>query len=143
MNTEMPQCHVHKPVRAYYASIVHLSRMDVDDMAAAMTYNNEPSFGLKVRNRLPSGSATEDTLFTLSRNGRAVGIIELFRQRKASPNDLSAEAGQTAIHVSAAVISTCPTARLCLVCSRLRLELTSYGKVRSGIGPRRDLPILT
>jgi hypothetical protein len=117
--------------------------MKTVDMAAAMTYNNEPSLGLKVRNRVSSVSATEDTLFTLARNERTVDIIELLRQRKASPNDLSAEAGQTAIHVSAAVISTCPTAKLCLVCSTLGLELTSYGKVCSGIGPRRDLPILT
>jgi hypothetical protein len=71
------------------------------DLAAAMTYDNEPSFGLKVRNRVPSGTATEDTLFTLARNGKTNAIIDLFKQRKASPNDLSAGAGQTAIHVSA------------------------------------------
>jgi len=96
--------------------------MKTVDMAAAMTYNNEPSFGLKVRNRVPSGGATEDTLFTLARNGRTGDIIELFKQRKASPNDLSAAAGQTAIHVSASVTPPCLTARLELLSTSSKSE---------------------
>ena len=88
MDTEMQQRHVHKPVRTYMQvsyTFPGWLLMKTVDMAAAMTYNNEPSFGLKVRNRVPSSGATEDNLFTLARNGRTGDIIELFKQRKASP----------------------------------------------------------
>ena len=100
--------------------------MKTVDMAAAMTYNSEPSFGLKVRNRVPSGGATEDNLFTLARNGRTGDIIELFKQRKASPNDLSAGAGQTAIHVSASVTSPCLTARLEFLSASSKSEIQEF-----------------
>ena len=100
--------------------------MKTVDMAAAMTYNNEPSFGLKVRSRVPSAGATEDNLFTLARNGRTGDIIELFKQRKASPNDLSAGAGQTAIHVSASVTSLCLTARLEFLSASSKSEIQEF-----------------
>lgn len=67
------------------------------DLTAAMTYTNEPHFGLKVRNRIQN---TDNSAFTLARNGNLQGIINLFHERRISPNDLNAWTGDTALHVS-------------------------------------------
>lgn len=72
------------------------------EFVAALTFRNEPSFGLKVRNRI--GRSDTNDIFSLARQGDTSGIIELFRQRKASPNDVSAAAGQTALHVSFSLV---------------------------------------
>ena len=67
------------------------------DFVAAMTATNEPQFGLKVRNRVET---RENSVFTFARNGNTEGIIELFKKRLASPNDLSTRYGQSIMHVS-------------------------------------------
>lgn len=67
------------------------------DFVAAMTYNNEPHIGLKVRNRVQT---TENSIFTFARNGNLSGIVESFKRRKASPNDLSSRTGETILQVS-------------------------------------------
>jgi Ankyrin repeats (3 copies) len=79
------------------------------NVAAAMTHNNEPSLGLTVKNRVAPTDATEDIIFTFARNGNVGAIIDLFKQRKASPNDVSAEAGQTPLHFALELghIETC------------------------------------
>ena len=67
------------------------------DITAAMTYTNEPHFGLKIRNRVQN---TENSVFSLARNGNLPGIKDLYVRRLVSPNDLEAMTGQTALHVS-------------------------------------------
>ena len=68
------------------------------DFVAAMTYTGEPQLGLKIRNRV---AMTENSILTFARNGNTQGIIELFKKRKASPNDVSSHYGQSVLHVSA------------------------------------------
>ena len=60
------------------------------DFVAAMTHTGEPQFGLKIRNRV---ATTENSILTFARNGNTQGIIELFKKRRASPNDISAAMG--------------------------------------------------
>lgn len=67
------------------------------DITAAMTYTNESHFGLKIRNRVQN---TENSVFTLARNGNLAGIKDLYVRRLVSPSDLNAMTGQTALYVS-------------------------------------------
>ena len=66
------------------------------DLVLATTYTGEPSFGVKVRNRTQYGG--ESNIFKYARDGNVPGIIEMFKQRKASPNDLSLRGGQSILH---------------------------------------------
>jgi hypothetical protein len=66
------------------------------DFVAAWTYNNEPHFGLKVRNRIQTSG---NSIYMFARNGNIGGIEELFRKRKASPNDVSSGTGESILHV--------------------------------------------
>jgi ankyrin repeat protein len=66
------------------------------DLVAATTYTGEPSFGVKVRNRANYGS--ENSIFKYARDGNIPGIIEMFKKRKASPNDLSYDGGYSILH---------------------------------------------
>jgi hypothetical protein len=68
------------------------------DIVAAMTFTGKPCFGMSVGNRVEFSS--EKSIFQLARLGNIPGIIELFKARKASPNDLAIRGGYTALHVS-------------------------------------------
>ena len=76
------------------------------DITAAMTYTNEPHFGLKIRNRVQN---TENSVFSLARNGNLAGIKDLYVRRLVSPNDLEVMTGQTALHVSPIVPHASPS----------------------------------
>jgi ankyrin repeat protein len=65
------------------------------DLVAATTYTGEPSFGVKVRNR--TNHSGENNIFKYVRDGDIPGIIEMFKKRKASPNDLS-QGGHSILH---------------------------------------------
>jgi ankyrin repeat protein len=71
-----------------------------------MTYSGEPSFGVKVRNRV---RLTENSVFTLARVGDISGIMEAFKRREASINDLVYHSGQTILQVALELghIETC------------------------------------
>jgi ankyrin repeat protein len=66
------------------------------DLVAATTYTGEPSFGVKVRNR--TNHNAESSIFKYARDGNIPGIIEMFKKRKASPNDLSLSGGHSILH---------------------------------------------
>ena len=102
-----------------------------------MTYAGEPQFGLKIRNRV---AITENSILTLARNGNTQGIIELFKKRKACPNDVSSSYGQSVLHVSAEERWSCFT-RWTLISDiyKLALELgqteTCRFLLKAGVDP--------
>ena len=107
------------------------------DFVAAMTHTGEPRFGLKIRNRV---AMTENSILTFARNGNTQGIIELFKKRKASPNDVSSSYGQSVLHVSAEERWSCFT-RWTLISEscKFALELgqteTCHFLLKAGVDP--------
>jgi hypothetical protein len=61
-----------------------------------MTRAGDPSFGLTVRRRIEYSS--ESLIFMIATAGNLEGIKWLLN-RKASPNDVTLQSGQTALHV--------------------------------------------
>ncbi len=101
------------------------------DLVAATTYTGEPSFGVKVRNRTnPSG---EGSIFRYARDGNIPGIIEMFKKRKASPNDLSFGGGCSVLHFPLELghIETCKFL--------LDLGVDPYFEDDNGLSPARTV----
>lgn len=68
------------------------------NIVAATAYTGEPAFGLVVRNRVEYNS--ENSHFQFARDGNIAGITHLLQTRRASPNDVALNGGQTALNAS-------------------------------------------
>lgn len=101
------------------------------DLVAAMTYTGEPSFGVKVRNRTNYNG--EHSIFKYARDGNILGIIEMFKKRKASPNDLSFAGGHSVLHFPLELghIETCKFL--------LDLGVDPYFEDDNGLSPAREV----
>jgi hypothetical protein len=64
----------------------------------AQSRSGEPSFGITIRRRIEYSS--EESIMKMAQSGNLEGIKILLQSRKASPNDVTRQSGQTALHVS-------------------------------------------